>query len=68
MSKAKELRDKFQIDLIELQRNCPHTKTMIGPHMWAPGHSYGKCRWCVECELILEHTPPDGQYELMLQA
>jgi hypothetical protein len=54
MSKAKELRDKFEKDLKELQDNCPHTDSEWMPFMWAPGHFGPKVRVCGECDKILE--------------
>jgi len=53
-SKAKELRDKFEKDLKELQDNCPHTESTWMPYMWAPGHFGPKVRSCNECDKILE--------------
>lgn len=69
MSKAKELRDKFNKELKELQDSCPHIESEWMSHMWAPGHySPYKVRVCKSCEATIEQAPPDGQYELMLQA
>jgi len=53
-SKAKELRDKFEKDLKELQDNCPHKDSTWMPYMWAPGHFGPKVRSCNECDKILE--------------
>lgn len=66
MSKARELRDKFNEDLKDLQQKCPHIVSDVMPYMWAPGHSSGNVRVCRECDEILEHIPPgqDVQYKL----
>ena len=64
MSKAKQLREKFDLELKHLQENCPHIKSIITAYLWAPGHSNGKIKVCLECEKILEHLPDDPQLEL----
>lgn len=57
MSKAKELRDKFKTDLKELQDNCPHKEIEKMPYSRVPGHNYGDCLICLECDKILETYP-----------
>jgi hypothetical protein len=57
MSKASELREKYEADLQLLQIRCTHENTGIFPYYWAPGHSNGTCKYCKECEAILEHYP-----------
>ena len=54
MSKAKELRDKFEKDLKDLQDNCPHTESTWRLSEWAPGHLGPKVKMCNECDKILE--------------
>lgn len=51
---AKELRDKFEADLKELQDNCEHIKSEWLEHHFAPGHFGGMVRVCDNCEKILE--------------
>jgi hypothetical protein len=54
MSKAKELRDKFDKELKDLQDNCPHTETEEMPYMWAPGHyADNNVIVCKECDKIV---------------
>ena len=57
MSKAKELRDKFEADLKKLQDDCPHKEVEKIPYMWSPGHNSGDCIVCLECNKILKHLP-----------
>lgn len=66
MSKAKELREKFDKELKELQDNCLHEKTNILPFMWAPGHYSGKVEFCIECDKILRNVPDPDEPQLML--
>ena len=42
MKTAKELKDKYEADLKELQDTCPHTdQSDWMDHYWAPAHSSG---------------------------
>ena len=50
---AKELRDKFESDLKELQNRCPHEKSTMMEYQYAPGHSAGAVDVCDVCEKIL---------------
>lgn len=47
---AKELKDKYENDLKELQDKCTHEKTTQMEYHWAPGHSSGRlvevCDYC----------------------
>lgn len=54
---AQELRDKFEIDLFELQSKCPHLESGWMEHHWAPGHVAGLVRVCLNCEKTLERSP-----------
>ena len=51
---AKELRNKFDKDLEELQNNCKHEKSDWMPYSWAPGHFGNMVLVCEVCEKILE--------------
>jgi hypothetical protein len=57
MSKASDLRDKFEAKLKLLQDNCPHKETQVMQYMWAPGHFGGHVEVCKECEKIIRHIP-----------
>lgn len=50
---AKQLRKKFEAELKELQRLCPHTKTEILPYTYAPGHFAGSVEVCKRCEKVI---------------
>ena len=54
MITAKELREKFEKDLKELQDNCLHEEKKWLPYMWAPGHFAGEVLTCLKCEKILK--------------
>lgn len=51
---AKELREKFEADLKDLQEICMHSKVEEMIHEYAPGHSIGTVRVCVNCEKIMD--------------
>lgn len=51
---AKELRTKFDIDLKQLQDNCPHKKTELLEYHYAPGHFGGMILLCTNCEKRLD--------------
>ncbi len=51
---TKELREKFELDLKELQDNCSHDESDWMPYMWAPGHFGNDVKVCKNCEKILE--------------
>lgn len=63
---AKELRQKFETDLNQLQDNCKHEKISDWmDYEWAPGHSSPiKVRTCAICEKIMDINY--GIYDLQM--
>lgn len=53
---AQELYEKYQADLVELRRLCPHyTATDWLEEQWAPGHLTGsKVRVCERCGFVVD--------------
>uniref|UniRef100_A0A6M3KY86 Uncharacterized protein n=1 Tax=viral metagenome TaxID=1070528 RepID=A0A6M3KY86_9ZZZZ len=54
---AKQMRQRHQQELNELQAICPHTEGEWMPYCWAPGHYSGDIKVCKFCEKILERKP-----------
>lgn len=54
MKTAKEIRDKAELDILELQKVCKHEKTTLCHESWAPGHFTGRMlEVCDACEFVL---------------
>lgn len=53
---AKELKEKYEADLAELQKLCPHyTATDWMEEQWAPAHGTGfQVRACEHCGFIVK--------------
>lgn len=60
MKTAKELREKFEKDLKELQDNCKHKDTEWLPNLFAPGHFHGQVKVCKKCSKRLEEKAGDN--------
>ena len=59
MSEYKKLKEKFENEVEELRKNCPH-KELTEPLeiYWAPGHSSGyKSRVCERCGKQVDPNP-----------
>lgn len=55
MITAKELRDKFDADLKEMQEKCKHENVSDWmDYMWAPGHFGLPVKVCRHCDKIVE--------------
>lgn len=56
MKTAKQLRDKFNSDLLKLQNACKHKKISDWmDYYWAPGHTTGQwVKVCEICEKVVE--------------
>lgn len=51
---AKELKDKYDHDLEELQNTCRHIDTKLMDYSWAPGHiAPFKVNVCKQCWKII---------------
>ena len=56
MLTAKEIREKCEKDIRELQKICPHLETIWAEECWAPGHFTGKkIQMCTRCEKVIEN-------------
>lgn len=62
MSKAQELRERYEKDLKDLQEACPHKETCVLPNCWAPAHCFGEVEVCIECDKVIKEIEP--VYEL----
>jgi len=51
-----ELKDKFTRDVAILQANCEHRPSEWMQYMWAPGHSAGQVKVCLDCNKILKSS------------
>lgn len=51
---VKELRNKLEIDIMYLQNRCPHEESEWMVNEYAPGHTAGVVKVCLNCEKILE--------------
>lgn len=56
---AKDLRAKFEKDLEELQKNCPHKSSTEMVYSYAPGHFTGMVTVCDTCEYIISKKEPN---------
>ena len=54
MMNAKELRVEFEAALKEIQDCCMHQKSEWMDNSYAPGHTLGSVRVCLNCEKVLE--------------
>jgi len=56
MTTAKQLRDKFEKDLKQLQDNCKHEPSDWMEHVWAPSHYSGfQVKQCNNCWKIIKY-------------
>ena len=63
---AKDLREKFEQDLFDLQFNCKHPSSKWMAYSWAIGHYWGEVLVCDVCEKILDRRTPipiSGTYD-----
>ena len=54
MKTYKQLQDKFNKDVEELQKKCKHKKSKWYQNMWAPGHFNGEVKACLICNKTLK--------------
>ena len=55
MKSYKDLKEKFDLDVKNLQERCKHKKSDWFLSRWAPGHFGGDVKLCLFCNKILEN-------------
>ena len=57
MKSAKELKEKYEVDLNAAQKKCKHKKTFWAEEAWAPGHMTGRrLKICEFCHKVVDST------------
>ena len=58
MENIKQMQERHEAEIEELQNQCKHEKVSDWmPYMWAPGHFGGDVRVCEFCGVTVERKP-----------